>query len=638
MPVPSGPSFYASFLCLFPSVRVRVHVHVHVRVRVRIRVRIRVSVLVPVAVVVPAAVPPACRCPFPPAVVDIQQRAPNQPNPSTIYDQGFSISYEILVRKASTAFGTGRLVSTFRVRADGTESPGTPPHQDGVATSSTHAPMQGPVLPLEVVDLILTLSLANADCNLDPTASRLPGALASITQAARFCRISKHHRQLFTPLLYRHVVLLDAVRIKLFHRTVVETPGFGSLVRYLVLVASEGLNQPRLLQDPSLTTPTLFQRTTVDDYRGDGDAGVSEGDPTASPGPPSASTSSSASLPSVPVPPSASASTLTGDVEGAGMSPEVSRHMADRILSSCRNLTHLILSRDLFSDWSAGLVGLVRPREVSLIDVSRAADLDGLATRHRRLMTRVLENDPRIQAVLRPSDVSYTLTEHADRSHNPAAAGGFDGLRPARQDSDMQSHARPLSQTQQEQQQQQESVSLSAIDTLGDVRSAASSESSATSASRSLSHLHLINFDGRLLHHLATLSSITHLVLTFPAAARALPGVPGLAVLPRSHIMMLLGSGNISKIIVRADVPTCLRIMEELQPIEDAKLVFRPIRTVDDPLFQPRSSSSSRSSPSLSDPAAARRRRGNNVKQLDVLSEFFDRVKLDIAPEIRRAQ
>lgn len=236
---------------------------------------------------------------------------------------------------------------------------------------------------------------------------------------------------------------------------------------------------------------------------------------------------------------------------------------ADRILSACPNVTHLLLSRQCFFDWSPGLYRLTWPREITLVGVLRASDLDGLATRHRELMTRVLENDPQIQSALRASatpDESLLPPATASTPQAPVLSA-------------------PLA-----------------------------------SSPKSLTHLHLVNFDGHLLHHLATLSSLTHVVLTNPSAPPRDRATPALALIPRATLLLLLATGNIAKLVIRADIPTCLAIMEQVMPIDDAKLVFRPVRAAKDPIFD----RAPASEPSI-----------NHIREVDVMSEFVDRVTVD---------
>lgn len=240
---------------------------------------------------------------------------------------------------------------------------------------------------------------------------------------------------------------------------------------------------------------------------------------------------------------------------------------ADRILSACPNAIHLLLSRQCFFDWSPGLYRLVCPREVTLVGVLRASDLDGLATRHRELMTRVLENDPHIQSALRAS-----ATPDEDVSLPPTTSLSFSS--PPRLPAPFMLQSSP----------------------------------------KSLTHLHLLNFDGHLLHHLATLSSLTHVVLTNPTAPPRDPATPTLALIPRATLLLLLATGNIAKLVIRADIASCLTIMEQVMPINDAKLVFRPSRTPKDPLFD----RSPGSGPSVS-----------HIREVEIMSEFMDRVKVD---------
>ncbi|CBQ73786.1 conserved hypothetical protein [Sporisorium reilianum SRZ2] len=190
--------------------------------------------------------------------------------------------------------------------------------------------------------------------------------------------------------------------------------------------------------------------------------------------------------------------------------------VADAVLQACVGATHLLLECAQFRALARALYALHRPAELTLVNVTRADDVLGIVTRHRDLTAASLQANPRIQALLGSSTPSILAQEQA-------------ALAPR--------------------------------------------------AEHSLSHLHLVHFDARLLHRLVTLSSLTHVVLTHPHVPERRPGAPGLAVIPRSHLMLLLGSGNIARVMVRADLATCVRIMEEIAPIEDRKLVFRPVST-----------------------------------------------------------
>lgn len=251
--------------------------------------------------------------------------------------------------------------------------------------------------------------------------------------------------------------------------------------------------------------------------------------------------------------------TSTNDVEGIA---SVSTPDALLLLSACPNVTQLLLPCDGLTNFSSGVYQLRHPKELTLVNPSRSVDVEGIVARHRDLTAAALQNDPGIRAALgtsAPSDAT------AVRTSDPSAP-----------------------------------VVLS---------------------ERSLSHLHLVNFEGRLLHHLALVSSITHVVLTNPLLPETRPGVPGLSIIPRSHLMLLLGSGHIARVIVRADVSTCIRLMEELAPIEDRKLIFRPFRTSADPLFRSHPSSNLGQEESALYEAVA-------TSQLNLLGEFNDRVRL----------
>ncbi|CDR88603.1 uncharacterized protein SPSC_04430 [Sporisorium scitamineum] len=203
--------------------------------------------------------------------------------------------------------------------------------------------------------------------------------------------------------------------------------------------------------------------------------------------------------------------------------------LADEVLLACSGATHLLLSCQLFGALSKGLYRLRRPVEATLVNVTRVNDFLGIVTRHRDLTAATLQADPRIRAIL-GSSISATTAAAHDQPSQPSDASSSTSEQPVL----------------------------------------------APRAEHSLTHLHLVHFDARLLHRLVTLSSLTHIVLTQPVVPERRPGAPGLSVIPRSHLLLLLGSGNVSHIVVRADLPTCIRMMEEISPVEDGKLVFRP--------------------------------------------------------------
>ncbi|PWN49372.1 hypothetical protein IE53DRAFT_317770 [Violaceomyces palustris] len=201
---------------------------------------------------------------------------------------------------------------------------------------------------------------------------------------------------------------------------------------------------------------------------------------------------------------------------------------ADRILASCPNVTHVFLSRARFLDWSPGLYRMATATEVTLQDVTRSSDLDGLASRHRSNVENALRNNPTISRIL--GDRSSRLGMNAFPAFSTLAM--------------------PMT------------------------------TSRITAPLLPLTHLHLVSFDGRLIHHLVQISSITHLTLTLPQLPARAPGTPGLSILPRSHLMLLLGSGRLRRIVIRAELRDCARICEELLPIHDDRLRFRPIRFI----------------------------------------------------------
>ncbi|KAJ1579820.1 hypothetical protein NDA12_002088 [Ustilago hordei] len=401
-------------------------------------------------------------------------------------------------------------------------------------------------LPLELVDLILQHSLGHRDSSVENNDSRYsresqaldsPTALSSTTRsnvdglinlqhAIAISPLSKHHQIRFQPELYRHVTLQNVQAIDLFGRTISARPDLTN----------------------QLSSLAIFSDDTVD-------------------GRPRQFSS---------LPMSANRNQATVNVNDA---------TADAILSACPNVTHLLLSCTQFSNLSASFYSLLRPKEVTLINVSKPADLNGIVTRHRDLTAAALQNDPRIQAAL--GNVTASQTEQSPSSSSPSASEPPGNL-----------------------------VVATASPRIGE-------------REPSLSHLHLVNFDGRLIHHLATVSSLTHLVLTYPLLPETRPGVPGLSIIPRSLLILLLGSGNIVRIIIRAPLSTCIRIMEELAPIEDRNLVFRPIRTVADPLFPADPARHPTTMAALGERASALFD-ALAASGLDLLAEFYNRVRLHL--------
>ncbi|SPO26584.1 uncharacterized protein UTRI_04173 [Ustilago trichophora] len=392
------------------------------------------------------------------------------------------------------------------------------------------------VLPLEIVDLILSLSLRQDGSSDDdrpsprrasqrsatgssPSVMTAQSAeqLINVQQAVIISALSRHHRSQFQIELYRHVTLSTVQVIALFGRTITSRPDLGTHVRSLVVLCD-----------------------AAERHR-------------------------------------------SADAAASYRAP------ADAILAACPNATHLLLSCNQFDHLSAGIYNLYRPKEATLVNVTEAQHLDGIVTRHRDLTAAALQNDPRIQAILGASTAAATPGDRA-----PFIAG-----------------------------------LPSSADTRGPrLEGTAPAPVPVPQTERSLSHLHLVNFDGRLLHHLATVSSLTHLVLTNPLVPETRPGVPGLSVIPRSHLMLLLGSGNIARIIIRADLATCVRVMEELEPVEDRKLVFRPIRRSGDLLF-PDPARRPRTTARLGNQASALYDTVVTSK-LDLLSEFYNRVRLHL--------
>lgn len=373
-------------------------------------------------------------------------------------------------------------------------------------------------LPIEIVDLILRLSLepallsikgAPSSSQLDQAASSSPTKPSCITKqpvdtrhASVVIALSRHHRTAFQSELYRHITLSSLRSISLFDRTIAARPELGRLVRSLAIFSDEKGRST----DTAVTHP---------------------------------------------------------DTEAE--SPTIPLTSADAILSACPNASHLLLSCNRLTDLPTGLYTLLRPKELTLIDVRHEHDLAGIVTRHRDLSAAALQNDPRMRSVLGSAARTISPTSTAE-----APTPTIDG-------------------------------------------------------ERSLSHLHLVNFDARLLHHLVTLSSLTHLVLTHPHVPERRPGAPGLAVIPRSHLLLLLGSGNVARITIRADLRTCIRIMDEVAPIEDRKLVFRPIRSEGDALFPEEIRAASPSSRLGSQANALH----DSIKsrKLDLLAEYQTRLR-----------
>lgn len=395
-------------------------------------------------------------------------------------------------------------------------------------------------LPLEIVDLILQQSLEYQDGPSEndkaqysresqtsdhPTTSSGTSqpsidGLINLPHTIAVSSLSKHHQMRFQPELYRHVTLRDVHAIDLFGRTISARPDLTNQLSSLAIFCDDAADgRPRQL--PGLPTPANPEQAAK----------------------------------------------------------TVPHSIADNILSACPNVTHLLLSCTQFSNLSASIYSLFCPKEVTLVNVSKAADLNGIVTRHRDLTAVALQNDPRIQAVLGNS-LQAPSSSDASGSKSPSTSAG--------------------------------------------------AATSPRVGERSLSHLHLVNFDGRLIHHLATVSSLTHLVLTYPLLPETRPGVPGLSIIPRSHLMLLLGSGNITRIIIRAPLSTCIRVMEEIAPIEDRKLVFRPIRTAADPLFPADATRQPRTSMAALGEQASSLFEALAASGLDLLAEFYNRVRFHL--------
>ncbi|GAC99182.1 helicase C-terminal domain-containing protein-containing protein [Pseudozyma hubeiensis SY62] len=259
------------------------------------------------------------------------------------------------------------------------------------------------------------------------------------------------------------------------------------------------------------------------------------------------------------------------DTEPASSSSATVQTAVGEILSACPSATHLLVDCRRVDSLPSRLYHLRRPKELSLVNVEQEHDLDGIVTRHRDLIAAALQNDPRLRSVL------GGISTRTDRTRQPTETPPSSTIAPP--------------------------------------------------AERSLSHLHLVRFDGRLLNRLVTLSSLRHLVLTHPHVPERRSGAPGLSILPRPHLMLLLGSGNIARIIIRAELATCIRIMEEIAPIEDRKLIFRPIRSKADLLFTDASQQSTKVA-QLGTRAAALYD-SISANELDLLAEFYNRVRRD---------
>ncbi|EPQ25866.1 uncharacterized protein PFL1_06540 [Pseudozyma flocculosa PF-1] len=414
-------------------------------------------------------------------------------------------------------------------------------------------------LPQELVEYILHLSAVSTrpDSRQEPSPWRATShPPLSSSQLARLCLLSHAYHETFARALYRSVVLRDGRAVAAFAITLSSSPRYGRCVRHLAIIPHHS--------DAAMTV------------HGGSGAGRDPED------------------------------------YGAGAFSGVRTGVrADAILPLCPNATHLLLSRSMFDDWSPGLYSTASAREVSLIGVGRASDLDGLVSRHRQTMTAALQNNPTIQALLNNSSMARPT---AGESSGGSAS---DGLSPAQADTSSSSS--------------------------GSGSSDSRGRPSRPSATLSLTHLHLANFDGRLVHHLAQLTSLTHIVLSYPRSPPVQDAAADGPILPRSHLLLLLGSGRIRRIVIRASPSTCHRILEEIAPIRDDKLVIRPVRLpAGEEVGQRRqyrgnadtraaatnvSSSHVSSGSSSSAGGSSEPRRG--VGEVDLLAEWWERIHLD---------
>ena len=414
-------------------------------------------------------------------------------------------------------------------------------------------------LPIEVVEQILRLSSfrpgpASSSSTTSGQRSLRRGHFSypvrDSHQLAQLCLLSRSLNQTFTPELYHSVELLHLGALDAFKTTVIENERLGQHVRHLAIMRTPDLGASSTSPADALRRHEQRQQARV-------------GAPLETP-----------DLGQQPA------------LATQHLSPTTLGPPADRILALCPNVTHLLLSRSFFYDWSRGLYRMASLREIGLIDVVRASDFDGLVSRHREAMTAALQNDPRMQSILNPG-ASVSVP-----SPMGTAATGAGAVQ----------------------------------DEASTTQSSASHPSVTNAPQRlnipvNLTHLHLVNFDGRLIHHLAQLTSLTHLVFTNPLVPELAPGAPGLAVIPRSHLLLLLGSGRIRKIIIRAEATNCLRILEEVMPIDDQKLIFRPIQTRINDAGSALASDTSQSSSSSRSTGAAR--------EADILGEWWQRVHRD---------
>ncbi|KAN0059854.1 hypothetical protein ACQY0O_008428 [Thecaphora frezii] len=456
-------------------------------------------------------------------------------------------------------------------------------HRDeGTSVSSLSSLGPSPTvtrLPQELVDKILHLSAISTRqeyyAALRPSQSwrYTSHPPLSSSHLAKLCLVSRSLNETFTKVLYRSVVLSNDRTAARFAETVSSNPQLGRHVRHLVILAPDDLRVRPSLIGQARDGPSNPRRVDND------------------------------------------ALTRYASEHGSGDSPQAS--VAESILFCCPNATHLLLSRSRFHDWSPGLYSMASAREITLLGVGRGSELDGLASRHRQNVTAALESNPTIQALLNTSSVRPPQRERGETGHS----GGSGSSASASQGSSpmgVEGGASP--------------------EASADAASLSSSGSSGLADSRPhqprpaprlpLTHLHLVNFDGRLIHHLAQLTSLTHVVFSFPGPFASSVDDAG-PLLPRSHLLLLLGSGRIRRIVIRASPSTCHRIMEEISPIRDEKLIFRPIKLKsagqEVTSHRPRASSQSTSGGS----SASHSTNGQGVQVVDLLAEWWERIHLD---------
>lgn len=99
--------------------------------------------------------------------------------------------------------------------------------------------------------------------------------------------------------------------------------------------------------------------------------------------------------------------------------------------------------------------------------------------------------------------------------------------------------------------------------------------------------LHLCSVEGRLLADLVPLTGLTHITLTHPTLPRHHGQAPSLAVLPRAHVLFLLRSTRLRRLLIRGHPYVLSTIAWELAPIEDDRLRFRALADRSYPKWAP---------------------------------------------------